>query len=163
MTATAVTGMVTQIRAVLAAADTLAITDEFGVHTHPTILDRDEDPAVIADSPMGLPAICVFPIGDKSDNMNYSYGSYDVEHEFSVVIVGYYRANDNETRGEDIYDDIGALRTIAYNCSELFQGAGAWFTPGVIHHSKLELGYFEVVDYVIYRFVLTLMCKIWEI
>ena len=163
MTATAVTGMVTQIRAVIAAADTLAITDENGVHTHPIILDRDEDPAVIADSPMGLPAICVFPIGDKSDNMNYAYGSYDVEHEFSVVIVGYYRANDNELRGEDIYDDIGSLRTIAYNCSELFQGAGAWFTPGVIHHSKLELGYFEVVDYVIYRFVLTLMCKIWEI
>lgn len=163
MTGTAVTTMVTTIRGVLATADVLAITDENGNHVHPVIIDRDEDPAIIADSPKGLPAICVFPIGDKADSINYSMGSADVEHNFNVVIVGYYRATNNELRGENIYDDISTLRTIAYDCSDLFQGSGAFYVPGVIYGSKVELGYFEIVDYVIYRFVLTLSCKVYEV
>jgi hypothetical protein len=163
MSGTAVTTMVAAIRTVIAASNELAITDDDGNVVYPTILDRDEDPAIIADSPKGLPAICVFPIGDKADNINYSMGSYDTEHNFTTLVVGYYRANLNETRGENIYEDIGPLRTIAYACSDLFQGAGAFFTPGVIYGSKVELGYFEIVDYVIYRFVVTLSCKIYEV
>ena len=162
MAGDAVLTMVGKIRAVLTTSSVLAITDENLNVVYPVILDRDEDPAVIADSPMGLPAVCVFPIGDKADSIAYSMGSYDKEHNFSTVIVGYYRAMDNETRGENIYDDIGVLRKVAYDCSDLFSGAGAWFTPGVIYDSRVELGYFEIVDYIIYRFVVTLQCKIME-
>jgi hypothetical protein len=160
---TAIDTMCATIRARLLASNVLTIVDENGDTVHPQILDRDEDPRIIADSPKGLPAICVIPIGDKEDSVNYSMGSYDKEHNFSVVIAGYYRATDNELRGEDIYDDIATLRKIAYDCSDLFAGAGAFFTPGVVHHSRVELGYFEVVDYVIYRFVVTLNCKIYEV
>ena len=162
MSGDAVLTMVGKMRTRLATSSVLAITDENLETVYPTILDRDEDPAVIADSPMGLPAVCVFPIGDRADDINYSMGSYDKEHNFSTIIVGYYRAMDNETRGEDIYDNIGVLRKVAYDCSDLFAGAGAWFTPGVIYDSRVDLGYFEVVDYVIYRFVVTLQCKIYE-
>jgi hypothetical protein len=163
MSGDAVLTMVTAMRARLATSAVLAITDENLQTVYPVILDRDEDPAVIADSPMGLPAICVFPIGDKADEIRYSMGSYDKEHNFTTIIVGYYRAMDNENRGEDIYDNIGVLRKVAYDCSDLFSGAGAWFTPGVIYDSRVELGYMEIVDYVIYRFVITLMCKIYEV
>ena len=162
MSGDAILTMVSTIRTRLATSAVLAITDENLDTVYPVILDRDEDPAVIADSPMGLPAICVFPIGDRADSINYSMGSYDKEHNFSTVIVGYYRAMDNILRGEDIYDNIAVLRKVAYDCSDLFAGAGAWFTPGVIYDSKVELGYFEIVDYVIYRFVITLFCKIYE-
>lgn len=162
MSGDAVLTMVTAMRTRLASSAVLAITDENLQTVYPVILDRDEDPAVIADSPMGLPAVCVFPIGDRSDTIKYSMGSYDKEHNFTTIIVGYYRAMDNENRGEDIYDDIGTLRKVAYDCSDLFAGSGAWFTPGVIYGSKVELGYMEIVDYVIYRFVITLNCKIYE-
>jgi hypothetical protein len=163
MSGDAVLTMVTKIRERLTTSAVLAITNENLETEYPTILDRDEDPAIIADSPMGLPAVCVFPIGDKSDVISYSMGSSDKEHTFQTVIVGYYRAMNNEVRGEDIYDDIGTLRKVGYDCSDLYSGEGAWFTPGVIYDSKVELGYFEIVDYVIYRFVVTLMCKIYEV
>lgn len=144
------------IRARIAAASALAITDSYGDTVYPTVLDRDEDPAILADSPMGLPAICVIPIGDKSDNISPYIGSADWEHRFQVVIAGYYRATSNETRGEDIYDDIDTLRQKAYDCAELFKGEGAFFQPGCVYDVRVELGYFEVVDYVIYKFVVTL-------
>jgi len=159
----AVSTMVAAIRANIAAASSLRITDENGETVSPTILDRDEDPAVLADSPEGLPAICVIPIGDKPDAMSPYISSYDWLHRFNVMVAGYYRATSNQTRGENIYDDIATLRGKGYDCVELFKGSGAWFNPGVIKDVRLELGYYEMVDYVIYRFVITLSCEIWEV
>ena len=151
------------IRATLLAASCLAITDEEGNTKLPTILDKDEDPAVIADSPAGLPAIVVIPIGDREDSITYSMGSADWEHQFNVVIVGYYRTSTPLTQGEDIFDDIAVERKRAYDCAELFKGSGAYFTPGVIYRDRLELGYFEMVDYVIYKFLITLSIKLYEV
>jgi len=159
----AISTMVAKIRAAIAASADLKITDENGNTVSPTVLDRDEDPAVLADSPAGLPAICVILIGDKPDSISPYISTYDWLHHFNVVIAGYYRATDNQIRGEDIYDDIDTLRGKAYDCAELFKGSGAWFDPGVIKDVRLELGYYEMVDYVIYRFVITLSCEIWEI
>ena len=151
------------IRARLLASTALQITDENGETVVPTILDRDEDPAILANSPEGLPAICVIPIGDKSDSISPYIGSADWLHRFQVVIAGYYRATSNETRGEDIYDDIATLRQKAYDCAELFKGGNAFFQPGCITGVKVELGYFEVVDYIIYKFVVTLSIETFEL
>ena len=159
----AIEGMVAKIRAKILAASSLKITDENGVTVSPTILDRDEDPAVLASSPEGLPAISVLLIGDKADSINPYISTYDWLHRFNVVVAGYYRATDNQIRGENIYDDIDTLRQKAYDCAELFKGCGAWFTPGVIKDVRLELGYYEIVDFVVYRFVITLSCEIWEV
>ena len=159
----AIDTMVAAIRAKVVASSGLKITDENGDTISPTILDRDEDPAVLADSPAGLPAICVIFVGDKPDLINPYISTYDWLHKFNVVIVGYYRATENQTRGEDIYDDIDTLRGKAYTCAELFKGSGAWFNPGVVTNVRTELGYYEITDYVIYRFVITLSCEIWEV
>lgn len=148
-----------KIRAKVLASTALQITDENGETVIPTILDRDEDPAVLADSPEGLPAICVIPLGDKPDGISPFIGSIDWEHNFNVVIAGYYRATSNETRGEDIYSDIATLRRKAYDCAELFRGEGAFFQPGVVYGVRVELGYFNMIDYVIYKFVVTLSVK----
>lgn len=155
--------MVAAIRTKIANATALQITDENGDTVSPTILDRDEDPAVLADSPTGLPAIAVILIGDKPDSISPYISTYDWLHRFNVLIAGYYRATSNQTRGEDIYDDISTLREKAYDCIELFKGSGAWFNPGVVKDLRLELGYYEMVDYVIYRFVITLSCEVWEV
>ena len=155
--------MVAKIRAVILAATSLRITDENGETVTPVILDRDEDPAILANSAEGLPAICVILIGDKADAMHPYISTYDWLHHFNVLITGYYRATDNQTRGENIYDDLSTLRQKAYDCAELFKGDGAWFSPGVIKDARIELGYYEIVDFVIYRFVITLSCEIWEV
>lgn len=147
------------IRSTIASSSALAITDENGNTVYPQVLDRDEHPAVIADSPAGLPAICVMPFGDRAADNNYFISGPDNEVNFNVVIAGYYRATSNETRGEDIYADIDTLRQKATDCANLFAGSGAFFTPGVVYHSRVELGYFEVVDYVIYKFIVTLNMK----
>lgn len=146
------------VRATLTASAAMAQVDEYGTSKAPTILDRDEDPAIIANSPEGLPAICVIPIGDKSLDITYHMGT-ETEIDFMVVIAGYYRAQSNETNGEDIYADIAALRQRGFDCAQLFTGSGAYFNPGVVYHSKVELGYQETVDYVIYKFVVTLNVK----
>jgi len=159
----AVGDMVAKIRAKILASALLKITDENGNTVSPTILDRDEDPAVLASSPEGLPAICVLLIGDKADAIHPYISTYDWLHHFNVMIAGYYRATSNQTRGENIYDDIDTLRQIAFDCAELFKGTGAWFSPGVVKDVRLELGYYEIIDYVVYRFVITLSCEIWEV
>jgi hypothetical protein len=160
---TAVDRIASLIRARLAASSALSITDDDGNVIAPNILDRDENPAVLADSPQGLPAICVVPIGDKPDTIHPYIGSADWEHRFSVMIAGYYRAPSNETQGEDIYSNIAFLRQKAYDCADLFRFQGAFFQPGNVYDIKVELGYFEIVDYVIYKFVVTLAITIFEV
>lgn len=159
-TATTIETIAGTIRSRIVGATPLWIVDENGEYVVPTVLDRDENPAILADSPEGLPAICVIPVGDKSVNINQSIGSADWEHNFSVVIAGYYRTLGNETRGENIYDDIYSLRKKAFDCAELFKGGNAFFQPGVVDGVKVELGYYEVVDYVIYKFLVTLNIKV---
>ena len=155
---TRIDSICTKIRARILASPYMATVDENGDSVPPTVLDRDEDPSVLAASPSGLPAVCVIPIGDKSADISYFIGT-ETEVDFNVVIAGYYRATSNETRGEDIYDDIAVLRARAFNCAGLFAGSGAFLSPGIIYHSRVELGYFEIVDYVIYKFVVTLNVK----
>lgn len=146
------------IRARLLASSAMAQIDECGVSKAPVILDRDEDPAVLSDSPEGLPTICVIPLGDRPLDVTYFIGT-DTEIDFNVIIAGYYRATSNETNGEDVYADIAALRQRGLDCVQLFTGSNAYFSPGVVYHAKVELGYFEIVDYVIYKFVVTLNVK----
>lgn len=154
-----INNMCSTIRTRLAASSALSITDENGDSVVPNILDRDENPAVLADSPEGLPAICVIPLGDKAADSNFFMSGSEVETNFNIVIAGYYRASSNETNGEDIYTDIANLRQKAFSCEALFQGDNAYFSPGVVYHTRVELGYYEIVDYVIYKFLVTLGCK----
>ena len=160
---TSVDTIAQKIRTKISSAAALRITDDDGNTINPRVLDRDEDPAVIADSPGGLPAICVMPLGDKSDSITLYIGSADWEHRFQVVITGYYRAPSNETNGENIYDNIAFLRQKAYDCAELFKGTGAAFQPGNVYELKVELGYFEIVDYVVYKFTITLSITTFEL
>jgi hypothetical protein len=160
---TTVNTIVARIRAMVVGATPLFVIDEHGDSVPPVVLDRDEDPAVLADSPQGLPAIVVVPIGDKADAINYFIGSAEWEHVFNVMVAGYYRATSNETRGEDIYDDIATLRQKAYDCAELFKGQGAFFTPGNIYRTRVELGYYAITDYIIYKFIVTLSVKVIEV
>lgn len=151
---TAISGAASAIRArLLANAATLG--------NIATIKDRDEDPAVIVDNAKDLPMVCVIPLGDATDNITFSMGSSDWLHEFDVNIVGYYRFSlDNK----DPFSDLATVRQYAYDTLELFRGATlAGFYPGCnAKGAKMDLGYYMVTDYVLYRYDITLRCTLYE-
>lgn len=127
-----------------------------------TIKDRDEDPAVLADNAVGLPMVCVIPLGDGTDSVNFSMGSNDWLHEFTIRIVGYYRFSEDN---KDPFKDLAEVREYAYNTLELFRGATkAAFYPGAnATGGTIDLGYFIMEDYVIYRYDIALKITMYEV
>lgn len=125
------------------------------------IKDRDEDPAVLADNVKDLPMVCVVPLGDKPDQIVFSMGSNDWTHEFDLNIIGYYQFSlDNK----DPFADIDVARKYSFDTLELFRGATlAGFYPGCnAKGATIDIGYFMVTDYIIYRYVITLNCTMIE-
>jgi hypothetical protein len=151
---TAISGAAAAVRAlILANATALG-----GVKT---IKDRDEDPAVIADNATDLPMVCVIPLGDKPDNIQFSMGSNDWLHEFDLVLVGYYRFSlDNQNP----FADIATVRQYSFDTLELFRGPQkAGFYRGCnVKGASIDIGYNIVTDYVIYRYDITLHCTMYE-
>jgi hypothetical protein len=126
-----------------------------------TIKDRDEDPAVIVDNASDLPMVCVIPLGDESDEIDFTMGGNDWKHEFVIRIVGYYRFSlDNKNP----FADLSTVRRYAYGTLEMFRGArNAGLYPGCnAKGAKIDLGYFMVTDYVLYRYDIGLKCTMYE-
>ncbi len=126
-----------------------------------TIKDRDEDPAVLADNATDLPMVCVIPLGDQTDKITFSMGSNEWTHEFDLMIVGYYRFSfDNK----DPFVDLETVRQYSFDTLELFRGSAlAGFYPGCnAKGATIDIGYFIVTDYVIYRYDIMLKCTMIE-
>jgi hypothetical protein len=151
---TAIDGSAAEIRArLLANAATLGDIK--------TIKDRDEDPAVIVDNASDLPMVCVIPLGDEPDEIDFTMGGNDWKHEFTIRIVGYYRFSmDNKAP----FADLATVREYAYGALELFRGARkAGLYPGCnAKGAKIDFGYFMVTDYVLYRYDIGLKCTMYE-
>jgi len=125
------------------------------------VLDRDEDPAILADNPALLPVVCVIPLGDEPDSIHFSMGSNDWAHELTIRVVGYYQfSKDNK----DPFADLATVRQYAYDTLELFRGPTlAGFYPGCnITDATLELGYYITSDMVIHRYDIGLRVKVYE-
>ena len=125
------------------------------------IKDRDEDPAILADNAIDLPMVCVIPLGDSPDKIAFSMGSNDWIHEFDLIIVGYYRFSLDNTNP---FADIDVVRKYSFDTLELFRGATlAGFYPGCnAKGATIDIGYFMVTDYIIYRYDITLKCTMIE-
>jgi hypothetical protein len=118
------------------------------------ISERDEDPAVVSNSG-DMPILVVIPLADRPDRMRMSIGSTEVYHDFSIVIIGYYLYN-------NLDDEIKTLRGYGYACFDLFRGTAAKLAYAHVYSASLDVGYFVMVDYPIYRWILTLNAKMIE-
>lgn len=118
------------------------------------VLDRDEDPGIIAKNAKDLPTICVIPIGESKLNVTLSMGGNEVIESFEQHIVGYYRlTTDNKTP----YAATDTMRGYAKTCLDLFSGqTDAVFNGCVIYKATIEIKPYEEMDYVIDRFLITL-------
>lgn len=152
---TAISGVAAAIRArILANAANLGNIAE--------IKDRDEDPSIIADNSRQMPVVCVIPLGDGADTILFAMGSSDWLHDFTVRIIGYYRFSlDNK----DPFSDLATVRKYSYDTLELFRGAtNAGVYPGAnVKGATIEVGYFIVGDYIIYRYDIALKVTMYEV
>jgi len=81
------------------------------------VLDRDEEPEVLAQNPNLLPVACVIPIGDGQLTVQEYIGSSDMEETFQQHIVIWYRfSKDNKAP----YSDIAVIRGYAKVLINLF-------------------------------------------
>jgi hypothetical protein len=130
------------------------------------VLDRDEDPAILARSPNLLPACCVVPIGDGKLTSNFAMGSNDMMEDFRQNIVIYYRfSKDNKTP----YSDIDTIRGYAKTLINLFSSKDTTsdyccqFDQGVIYKATVEFHPYQEMDYTLNRMLATLFVKMVEI
>jgi len=124
------------------------------------VLDRDEDPAILAQHSSLLPTVCVIPIGASKLEATLSMGSDDLQESFTQNIVAYYRfSQDNKTP----YSDINSIRQYAKDMLKLFTGqANMCFDNCVIWKATVEIKPYQEMDFVLDRFLLVLSVKSFE-
>lgn len=114
------------------------------------ILERDEEPSVLADSPGLMPTLIVQPLSGKSDAAVMTMGTTgEMYHGFALSISGYYLFNELNT-------DIRTMRGNAYTCLDLFRGVNQQVSYAYVTGANLDPGYFIIVDKQVYKWVVTL-------
>jgi hypothetical protein len=125
------------------------------------VLDRDEDPAIIAKNSVSLPTICVIPIGEGRLSSGFTMGGDDMEEDFTLHIVGYYRFS---TDNKSPYSDITAIRQYGTTAMRLFNSqSNRQFNSCVIVKATVEYKPYELMDMVLGRWLLTLFVKTIEL
>lgn len=127
------------------------------------VLNRDEDPSIIAKNAADLPTLCVFPMGAGKTTVNFSMSQGgEGQIESQVIVAGYYKMNfDNKTP----YQDIDAIRAYSTVLVDLFKGYDTdglpkfSFNNCVIYKATIEVSPYQWADYVLDRYVVTFFVK----
>jgi len=137
------------------------------------VLDRDEDPDIIAQNAKMLPTACVIPVGAGKLTMKLGMCSSDMMEDFQQNIVIYYQqSKDNKNP----YADIDIIRGYAKTLMNLFsentppsdatpleQQKGRVFNRCIINQGTAEFHPYQGKDYSLNRLLVTLTCKSVEI
>jgi hypothetical protein len=133
------------------------------------VLDRDEDPDIIAYNAKLLPTACVIPIGAGKLSMKPGMCSSDMMEEFQQNIVIYYQqSKDNKNP----YADIDVIRGCAKTLVNLFsqntppslatpveQQTGRCFNSCIVVGANAEFHPYQGKDYTLNRLLVTLTVK----
>jgi hypothetical protein len=136
------------------------------------VLDRDEDPDIIAYNAKLLPTACVIPVGAGKLTMKFSMGSSDLQEDFQQNIVVYYQqSKDNKVP----YSDIDIIRGYAKTLVNLFstnapfdtsvnaeQQTNICFNSCVITGATAEFHPYQGKDYTLNRLLVTLSVRTFE-
>jgi hypothetical protein len=121
------------------------------------ISERDEDPAVLSTSG-DMPIMIVIPLADRPDRLTWTQGETggELRHDFSISIIGYHLYS-------TLDDDLRTLRGYAFTVADLFRlGATSQVGSAHVNSATVDVGYFVMIDYPIYRFICTLNLKMIE-
>jgi hypothetical protein len=122
------------------------------------ITERDEDPAVLSTSG-DMPIMVVIPLADRPDRVSMTMGDTggELRHDFSISIIGYYLY-------ENLDDNLRTLRGYAFTILDLFRlGANSQVGSAHVYSATVDVGYFVMIDYPVYRAIITLNCKLIEV
>jgi hypothetical protein len=122
------------------------------------ITERDEDPAVLSQSG-DMPIMVVIPLADRPDRISMTQGDTggELRHDFSISIIGYHLYN-------TLDNDLRTLRGYAFTVLDLFRvGGGRQLGSAHVYSATVDVGYFVMIDYPIYRYIITLNCKMIEL
>ena len=137
------------------------------------VLDRDEDPDIIAYNAKLLPTACVIPVGAGKLTMKMSMCSSDMLEDFQQNIVIYYQqSKDNKNP----YSDIDVIREYGKTLVNLFSSNAAlspstgaeqqtnrYFNGCAITQATVEFHPYQGKDYTLNRLLCTLLVKSVEI
>lgn len=137
------------------------------------VLDRDEDPDIIAYNAKLLPTACVIPVGAGKLTAKLGMGSSDMLEDFQQNIVIYYQqSKDNKNP----YSDIDIIRGYAKTLMNLFStnaplssATGAEkqtnrvFNGCIINQITAEWHPYQGKDYTLNRVLCTMTCKAVEL
>jgi hypothetical protein len=125
------------------------------------VLDRDEDPDIIAHNAAMLPTCCVIPIGQGKLNAVFSMGSPDLQEDFQQNIVVYYQQSKDNSAP---FSDIDTIRGYAKTMINLFSSRTTCaFNSGVVWKATAEFHPYQGSDYVLNRMLVTLFVKMIEV
>jgi hypothetical protein len=133
------------------------------------VLDRDEDPDIIAYNAKLLPTACVIPVGAGKLTMKMGMGSDDMLEDFQQNIVVYYQmSKDNKNP----YSDIDVIREYGKTLVNLFssndplssstgaeQQTNRYFNGCAIWNATAEFHPYQGKDYTLNRLLVTLSVK----
>ena len=131
----------------------LAASTTLGTPTR--ISERDEDPAVLSQAG-DMPILIVIPLADRADRLRWTMGGDELYHDFSISIIGYYL-------DQNLIENLRTLRGYGFACLDLFRGVDSMIGGCHIYSATLDVGYFSMIDYPIYRFILTMNVKSIEV
>lgn len=133
------------------------------------VLDRDEDPDIIAQNAKLLPTACVIPVGAGKLTAKLGMGSSDMIEDFQQNIVVYYQQSKNN---KTPYADIDILRGYAKVLINLFstnapfntsvdadKQTGRCFNGCIVTQATAEFHPYQGKDYMLNRILVTLMVK----
>lgn len=137
------------------------------------VLDRDEDPDIIAYNAKLLPTACVIPVGAGKLTAKLGMGSSDMLEDFQQNIVVYYQqSKDNKNPYADIDIIRGYAKTLMNLFSEntveslttpLSEQKGRKFNGCIVTQATAEFHPYQGKDYMLNRLLVTLMVKSVEI
>jgi hypothetical protein len=133
------------------------------------VLDRDEEPEVLAKNPNLLPVACVIPIGDGQLTSTCYMGSSDMEENWQQHVVIWYKfSKDNKSP----YSDIDVIREYAKTLINLFsenvpfdtatpsnQQKGRYFNGCIVTKMTVKVIPRQQFDNMLDRILLTMSIK----
>jgi hypothetical protein len=128
------------------------------------IEERAEDPAVMDKVRKYGSYAYIIPLAEGRDRMdNMQGGTKDMYHNLSVNITAYFDQTATVKSSKGLTSSLRLTRDRAYDLIDLFNGNDNQVGYGYIYRFELEMGYYEIIDFLITTYNVKFFIKILEV
>ena len=125
--------------------------------------ERAEDPAVM-DKVRQYGGYCyVIPLAEGRDRMdNMQGGTKDMYHNFSFNVTAYHDETSLTRSSDGLTTPLRKVRDYSFDLIDLFNGNDNQIGLGFVYRFESEIGYYEIVDRIIYTYNVKFYVKVLE-